>query len=151
MLVDERAQLKSPPSDLELHSHSDQNRPLTGVNRDGPPTYRSPWTVRLFWPWAAGPPPSSTVPAPGGQPLRRGSLQMWGQQPVSGRAPRGLPGHRFPAHSGPPAEGSCRRPRAEPAGSHFRLLPWFHATSGDRFSRLEIWTIPDGDCPLFPS
>ena len=36
MLVDERAQLKSPPPDVELQSHSDQNRPLTRVNWDGP-------------------------------------------------------------------------------------------------------------------
>lgn len=154
MLVDERAQLKSPPSDLELHSHSDQNRPLTrwiGM---------VPWLIRAPAP-LGGLELLGLIPSPRSL---RWEVSLWGAVPSRGGNSNLCLAE---CHEDSPGTGSrtqrapsggqlwwccpCRRSQAEPACSHSRLLPWVHIASGDGVSRLEIWTIPDGDFPLFPS
>ena len=154
MLVDERARLKSPPSDLELHSHSDQSRPLT--RRIG----MAPWLIRA-------PAPLGSLELLGLVPSPRSlhwEVSLWGAVPSRhGNSALCL----AECHKDSPGTGSrtrrapsrgqlwwccpCRRSQAEPACFYFRLLPWVHITSGDGVSRLETWTIPDGDFPLFPS
>ena len=126
-----------------------------GPLRNGPLTYQSPWTIRLLRPWAAGPRPSPQSP--------RWESASEAQFPpdVGTVACVWQSGARTPQAQAPrtqwaPGRGPqwwccrCRRCRAEPAPSHFRLLPWVHITSGDGVSPLEIWTV-SMETFLFPS
>ena len=122
--------VKKSTSSRRMHSRSDQNRPLTRVNWDGP------WLIRAPEPLGSpGPRPLSTAPALGGQPLRRGSLHCGDSNLRLAEPHEDAPGTGAPHTAGPQQTAAvrmrtCRRPPAAPARSHFRLLPWFTSLPG---------------------